>query len=157
MVTLLAGCGGRAVRPAAEVSTVPVGQCADPATSGVVSESPSTMRADRDLDGDGVAETVIADKKRCGDGNCHWNIFTSGSEAGCRRYLGTVSGQSIEGLDTRGPHGYSDVRGWWRLDSDDRYLLQLYEYQRGGYRLVEVLLCRMAGDDRLQCAMEDGQ
>lgn len=131
------------------------GDCGDPARDGVVGPSPATERADRDLNGDGVAEWVSTDRRLCGDhGNCRWNIFTSQPEGGCRRYLGTVDAVGIEVLADRGEDGFADLRGWWRLSGGTRYLLQHYRYSAGSYRIAEALICRQEQDDRLLCAEE---
>lgn len=154
-LTLAVGCGGKDRRPKlAAVANARVGDCADPETSGVVSASPSLRHADRDLDGDRAPELVVADRAMCSGENCYWNVFTDDAAAGCRRYVGTISGAAIDRLGRRGDDGFRALRGWWRLGGDDRYLLQLYEYRRGGYRLVEALLCRREADDRLLCATE---
>ncbi len=159
-VVLLAagGCAGRrAVGPGPERAhpagaTVGLGACADPATDGMVGERIVPRRADRDLDGDGRAEVVVADRTLCThSGNCYWNVFGRLGK-GCQRYLGTVAGVGIERLQPRGDLGFHDLRSWWRLAGDDRFLLQRLRFRGDGYRLVEVLVCRKQKDDRLLCA-----
>lgn len=155
VAAVLAACGGKSARPKlAPVANARVGDCADVERAGVVSASPSLRRADRDLDGDGNAEVVVADREMCTGDNCYWNLFADDGAADCRRYLGTVSGFTIDRLQNSGDDGFRSLRGWWRLASGDRYLLQRFEYRRGGYRLVEAMVCRQEDDDRLLCASE---
>jgi hypothetical protein len=45
----------------------------------------------------------------------------------------------------------ADVRGYWNLHGG-RLLLQSYRFQRGGYRIVEALVCKRGDDDKLDCA-----
>lgn len=151
----IAGCTRqKPVRPI-PVSTAAVGQCADPASSGVISKSPRPQRADRDLDGDGRAEVVVADRAMCtGEGNCYWNIYRKAEGDACHRYLGTVAAAVIDRLVRRGEDGFHDLRGWWRLTSDSRFLLQEYRYRHGGYRMAEAMVCRQGEDDRLDCATD---
>ncbi|HUH02504.1 MAG TPA: hypothetical protein VML75_10935 [Kofleriaceae bacterium] len=156
LLVLASGCGTRSVgggagRPVPP-STVTVGTCGDPARDGVIGPGAAIEHADRDLNGDGTPELVVVDRGLCsGAGNCHWNIF-SGTTDGCRRYLGTVAAHGIEPLRERGEDGYRDLRGWWRLSGGGRVLLQHYQYRAGGYRVIDALVCRQEGDDRLLCA-----
>jgi hypothetical protein len=150
------GCGGRgSVRPkypqALPVRTdVEVGECADPAKQGVIGRTPNLVRADRDLDGDRVAEIVVADRELCTvEGNCHWNLYRRQGQ--CYRYLGTVSAASLQRVGPRS-EGFIGLRGWWKLTAGERILLQEYRFLRGGYRLVEALPCRQTDDDRIVCA-----
>jgi len=137
------------------VSVGRVGQCADPVRGGVLSERPRLSRADRDLDGDRQPEVVVADRRMCtAQGNCYWNVYTKDRTSGCQRYLGTVAAAFIDRLARRGDDGFHDLRGWWRLSSDSRVLLQEYHYRHGGYRVVEAMACRQEGDDRLLCATD---
>ena len=118
-------------------------------------DRPSPWRADRDLDGDGADELVVADRTLCtSEGNCHWNLYRA--EGDCHRYLGTVSAVGIQRIRPRGEDGFYGLRGWWRLTSGGRVLLQEYRFRRGGYRLVEAFLCRQASDDQLLCQEQDG-
>ena len=150
-----AGCSrAKPTRPI-PISTASVGQCADPSRAGVVSKSPRLQRADRDLDGDGKPEAVVADESICtADGNCYWNIYSQDASAGCQRYLGTIAGSVIDRLVRRGDDGFHDLRAWWRLTSDSRFLLQEYRYRHGGYRMAEAMVCRQGEDDRLECATD---
>lgn len=132
-----------------------LGVCGEPGKAGVVSSRPDLRRADRDLDGDGAVELVAADRGLCRAGNCYWNVFSGRIEDGCRRYLGTIAGAAIDRLGRRGEDGYHDLRGWWSLGSGDRQLLQEYRFRNGGYRIVEAMVCRQEGDDRLTCAREE--
>ena len=120
----------------------------------MMSRSPRTDRADRDLDGDGAREPIVVDRALCtGEGNCYWNVFV-GPAAGasdCARFAGTFEGGALEPLTTRGDDNMADVRGYWNLHGG-RLLLQSYRFMRGGYRLVEALLCKRAVDDKLDCA-----
>ncbi len=163
LLALLAGasaCAGRrsralTPRPAPPPATVGIGDCADPRRDGVIGAAPQPTRADRDLDGDEVVEVVVADRSMCTpEGNCHWNIFARDAGSRCHRYLGTVAAAAIEPLVERGEDGYRTLRGWWRF-SVERSLVQEYRFVRGGYRLVEALLCREAEGDRLLCANTD--
>ncbi|MBP8810953.1 MAG: hypothetical protein KBG48_18685 [Kofleriaceae bacterium] len=154
------GCGGpRAAGPrppsATQVPTpqVKVGECATPERDGVMSATPARQRHDTDLDGDGEPEVVIADRALCQGDNCHWNVFVADGAAGCQRFAGTLAGTALE----RGPAApgqFAPVRAYWHLGGD-RVLLHDYQFRRGGYQLVEVILCRRRGDDRLACAEPD--
>jgi hypothetical protein len=120
----------------------------------VLSSTPELDRGDRDLDGDGALEAVVADRTLCTRaGNCRWNIF--GKEQGCWRYLGTVAAAGLELLPDRGEGGYQPLVGWWRFEGR-RSLRQEYRYRLGGYRLVDTLICREQDDDRVLCASESG-
>ena len=132
---------------------VQVGACGDPARDGVISDRPRLEHADRDLDGDGQNELVVRDLAKCtSDGNCYWNVFAQPREAGeCTRYLGTFEGKQLYRLDAKGDGNMSDVQVWW-MQHDGRALLQTYHFVRGGYLLSEVLQCKRASDDRLECA-----
>ena len=160
----LGGCGHR--RGTRAPRTIPspsvqVGACAEPGRDGVMSASPRVDRvdrADRDLDGDGAVETIVVDRAMCtADGNCYWNVFRPpGAQASsCARYAGTFAGSALEPLTARGDDNMQDVRGYWTLHGD-RLLLQSYRFVRGGYQLVDALLCRRAGDDRLDCTDAKG-
>jgi hypothetical protein len=132
-----------------------VGACGQPGRDGVMSAAPKTERADRDLDGDGTVESIVVDRSMCTpEGNCYWNVFLAPKAAGeCARYAGTFAAAALEPQTSRGEDGLSDVRGYWNLHGG-RLLLQSYRFQRGGYQLVEALLCRRGTDDKLEC-MDD--
>ncbi len=156
MSVLVSGCGRKRgtspapARPLPVQGDVRVGDCADPAKEGVVGEAPSLDRADRDLNDDGNDEVVVAARGMCTkEGNCHWNLYRTEGE--CHRYLGTVSASGIQRIPPRGEDGFYGLRGFWRLTGDGRVLLQEYRFRRGGYRLVEAVLCRQADDDRILC------
>lgn len=140
---------------AAALSSIQVGACATPGRDGVMGTSPRVDRADRDLNGDGRPEAIVVDRSMCSsDGNCYWNVFllpASSSGADCARYAGTFEGRALEPLGTRGDDNMADVRGYWNLHGG-RLLLQSYRFARGGYRIVEALLCRRGNDDKLDCA-----
>ncbi|ACY14908.1 hypothetical protein [Haliangium ochraceum] len=157
---LALGCGGRRSdgpkhpRPLPVEPTLGTGECGDPARDGVIGEAPTLSHADRDLDGDGEDEVVVADRDICTpEGNCHWNVFHD--DAGCLRYLGTLSAARVQRLGRRGERGFSDVRAVWYLTGQQRLLVQEYRFLRGGYRIAEVLLCRQSDDDIVQCAEVD--
>lgn len=157
----LAACGSRppaklAVHAPRATHSVDVGECADPQRDGVISEAPTTVHADRDLGGDAGVEQVVADRKMCDEaGNCHWNVFVAPRAPDeCVRYAGTLAATTLEPLSSSGQLGMRDVRGYWKLPSG-RVLVQDYRFSRGGYRVVDALLCRTADDDRLECAEED--
>lgn len=137
--------------------SVQVGACGEPGRDGVMGTSPKLDRADRDLNGDGTPEPIVVDRSMCtSDGNCHWNVFLApprGSQE-CSRYAGTFSAAALEPLAAKGDDNMSDVRGYWNLHGG-RLLLQSYRFVRGGYQLVEALLCRRAADDRLDCEDTD--
>ncbi len=136
--------------------SVQVGSCATPTRDGVISARPELEHADRDLDGDGLAEVIVVDRAMCAsDGNCYWNVFTTPHAAGeCARYAGTFAAAALEPLASKGDDNMSDVRGYWNLHGG-RMLLQSYRFTRGGYQIVDVLLCKRAADDRLVCADGD--
>jgi hypothetical protein len=156
-VALLAACQRehRATAPRAiPTPSVQVGSCATPGHDGVTSSAPRIERADRDLDGDGAAEAIVVDRSLCtAEGNCYWNLFIvpRPGSADCARYAGTFEGSALEPLATKGDDHMADVRGYWNLHGG-RLLLQSYRFLRGGYRLVEALLCKRADDDKLDCA-----
>jgi hypothetical protein len=135
-------------------TSVQVGSCANPGRDGVLGPSPRLDRADRDLNGDGVAEAIVVDRSLCtAEGNCYWNVFVlppAGSSE-CARYVGTFEGGALEPLTTTGDDNMADVRGYWNLHGG-RLLLQSYKFLHGGYRIVDALLCKRAGDDTLECA-----
>jgi hypothetical protein len=134
-----------------------VGSCGQPGRDGVMSASPRAERADRDLNNDGVLEPVVVDRALCtAEGNCYWNVFLSPPPAApteCARYAGTFAASALEPLAGRGDDNMSDIRGYWNLHGG-RLLLQSYRFARGGYQLVEALLCRRGSDDKLEC-MDD--
>lgn len=135
--------------------SVGLGECGQPERDGVVTSSPRIDRADRDLDGDGRAELIAVDRANCDSwGNCYWNVFKPSSGAGtCSRYLGTFAGATLELLSSTGDDNMRGVRAYWSQPSG-RLLLQSYRFRWGGYMVdgSEVLECRRAGDDRLECA-----
>ncbi|HEX4423641.1 MAG TPA: hypothetical protein VH165_37280 [Kofleriaceae bacterium] len=134
--------------------SVQVGSCATPGRDGVIGARPRLDRADRDLNGDGAVEAIVVDRSLCtGEGNCYWNVFISpaAGSSDCARYAGTFEGRALEPLPTKGDDNMADVRGYWNLHGD-RLLLQSYRFLRGGYRIVEALLCRRSNDDQLDCA-----
>lgn len=138
-------------RPAVQ-SSVQIGSCAAPERDGVISGAPRLDRADRDLNGDGVAEIIVVDRTLCtAEGNCSWNVFLVPSGGDCPRYAGTFAGSALEVLATKGDDSMADVRGYWNLQGG-RLLLQSYRFARGGYRIVDALLCKRGGDDKLDCA-----
>jgi hypothetical protein len=133
--------------------SVQVGACAQPGRDGVMSASPKVDRADRDLNGDGTPESIVVDRAMCSaDGNCYWNVFRPppAGSTDCARYAGTFAGAALEPLDGKGEDNMRDVRGYWNLQGG-RLLLQSYRFVRGGYQLVDALLCRRAADDKLEC------
>jgi hypothetical protein len=162
LVTLALGLGLAACQRAPRATTprpapssgIPVGSCAKPGHDGVIGAAPKLDRADRDLDGDGEREAIVVDRALCtAEGNCYWNVFV-GPRTGstdCARYAGTFEGSALEPLATKGDDNMADVRGYWNLHGG-RLLLQSYRFLRGGYRIVEALLCKRAADDRLDCA-----
>jgi hypothetical protein len=134
-------------------ASVQPGTCAEPERDGVMSERPRVDHADRDLDGDGQAELIVVDREKCSsDGNCYWNVFRrSRDPSECARYAGTFAGSALETLASRGEDNMSDVRAYWK-QSGNRMLLQSYRFVRDGYRIEDVLQCKRAPDDRLDCA-----
>jgi len=146
------GSSGPRVMP---TPSVQVGACGDPSRDGVIGTSPNIDHADRDLDGDGALEPVAVDRSMCtGDGNCYWNVFVRPKAGGCSRYSGTIAAAALELLATKGEDGMTDVRGYWNLHGS-RLLLQTYRFVRGGYEIVDTLLCKRAADDKLECADSD--
>ncbi len=155
LVLMAAACGPKP-RPAPRSATMPVptvrvGDCAAPERDGVRSDSPRIKRADRDLDGDGDPEIVVADESLCtADGNCYWNVFVH-EDASCERYAGTLAGAVLEPQPPAGGSGWPPVRAYWNLGGGKRVLVQEYQFRRGGYVLSETLVCRRQEDDRLLC------
>lgn len=153
---LFGACASRPHRPTIPRSTVGVGSCADPARDGVVGAHPHLEHADRDLNGDGRPELVVADRSLCtAAGNCRWNIFTRRAGTHCYRYIGTVSAKAIEALPERDEDGFHELRGWWALTGRGRMLLQEYQFRYGGYRIQRALLCRRQ-EDRVICGRDGG-
>jgi hypothetical protein len=152
----LTGCPSRRTTTPKVMPTpsVQVGSCGEPGRDGVMSAKPKLDRADRDLDGDGRAESIVVDRALCTtEGNCYWNVFVGprGREAGeCARYAGTFKAAALEPLATKGEDNMTDVRGYWNLHGG-RLSLETYRFVRGGYLLVEAVQCKRAGDDRLEC------
>jgi hypothetical protein len=155
-LAVLWGCGG-APPPARGPGQLPpasvrVGDCADPARDGVISEPPRLEHDDHDLDGDAVKEVVTVDRRLCTpEGNCYWNLFAGRAEGGCHRYLGTIEAGWFQRLRDRGEDGYHDLRAWWRF-SADRSLVQQYRFRAGGYQVVDALICRRVPDGQTLCA-----
>jgi hypothetical protein len=138
--------------------SIQVGACGEPGRDGVISAKPKTGRADRDLNDDGVNESIVTDRALCtAEGNCYWNVFVAppaNDPTACSRYVGTFAAAGLEPLASRGENNMRDVRGYWNLHGG-RVLLQSYRFTRGGYQLVDALLCRRGSDDKLEC-MDDG-
>jgi hypothetical protein len=161
LVVALAACTHPHGAAAPRVRSVPtpaiaVGTCGEPGRDGVMGSSPNLDRADRDLDGDGRPEAIVVDRALCTpEGNCYWNVFRAASRddgpGACARYIGTFEGAALEPLPTRGDDNMSDVRAYW-TQRGGRLLLQSYRYTRGGYRIDDVLQCKRAADDRIECA-----
>jgi hypothetical protein len=143
------------------IPSVQVGDCGTPGTDGVMSEHPEAVRADRDLDGDGTDEVVVADRTMCThEGNCYWNVFVAprpDAADQCQRFAGTLAAAALEPDPSggRGEDNFADLRGYWLLTSGGRLLLHEYRFRRGGYQVVDAILCRREGDDRLQCEAPD--
>jgi hypothetical protein len=135
------------------VPSVQVGSCGEPGRDGVMGKSPQLDHADRDLDGDGKPEAIVVDRSMCtAEGNCFWNAFALPKIDGeCARYIGTFEAAALEPLTSRGDENMIDVRGYFNLHSG-KLLLQSYRFARGGYRIVDALLCKRAADDKLDCA-----
>ena len=156
VVVAIVACGGknRVSSPRDMPSpTIQVGACGEPGRDGVMGKSPRVEHADRDLDGDGVKEAIVVDRALCtSEGNCYWNVFLA-PKAGtrdCSRYAGTFAGQALEPLASKGEDNMSDVRGYWNLHGG-RLSLESYRFVRGGYQLVDALVCKRDHDDKLEC------
>jgi hypothetical protein len=137
--------------------SVQVGACGRPGVDGVIGKSPKIERWDRDLDGDGVDEYVVVDRAMCSSAdNCYWNIFRPppAGTTECARYAGTFAAAALEPMSAKGEDNMQDIRGYWHLHGG-RMLLQSYRFMRGGYQLVDALLCRRAADDKLECTDSD--
>ena len=155
LLLLLASCTRKQTAPTTvrmPMASVQPGNCAEPERDGVLSEQPRIEHADRDLDGDGMAELIVVDRAKCSDDNCYWNVFRRSRDPGeCARYAGTFAGSALETLASRGEENMSDVRAYWK-QTGNRMLLQSYRFVRDGYRIEDVLQCKRAPDDRLDCA-----
>src|SRR4051812_292659 len=96
--------------------SIQVGACGQPGRDGVMGASPKVDRADRDLNGDGVVETIVVDRSLCTpEGNCYWKVFLiprPGTQD-CARYAATFAGAAPEPLASKGEDNMSDVRGFW--------------------------------------------
>lgn len=135
--------------------SVQVGSCAEPGKDGVMGERPRAERADRDLGGTGTPAIVVVDRGKCTAlGNCYWNVFEPARAGSCARYLGTFAAAALEPLASKGDDNMSDVRAYW-VEDGGRTLLQTYRFVRGGYQIVDVVQCKRAGDDRIECADGD--
>ena len=162
LALVLAACGGHTKRKvtAVPVPTVAVGDCGSPGKDGVMGASPDPVHADRDLDGDGAVEVVIADRTMCTpEGNCYWNVFVpppDGAADACERFAGTLAAVALEESGGHGEDNFVDLRGYWRLTGGGRLLLQEYRFRRGGYQVTDAILCRREGDDRLLCEEPEG-
>jgi hypothetical protein len=134
-------------------ASVQPGSCGEPGRDGVMGTKPEVDHADRDLDSDGRPEIIVVDRSQCtADGNCYWNVFRQPRDASdCARYAGTFAGANLEPLASRGEDNMTDVRAYWK-QSGGRMLLQSYRYVHEGYRIEDVLQCKRAPDDRLDCA-----
>jgi hypothetical protein len=133
--------------------SIQVGACGEPGKDGVMGQSPRAERADRDLNGDGTTEVIVVDRALCTpEGNCWWNVFVRDPAAAgdCARYAGTFAGAALEPLGSKGEAGMLDVRGYWNLHGG-RLSLESYRFVRGGYQLVDALVCKRASDDKLEC------
>jgi len=154
---LLAACthpSAHTTPQAVPMPTVQPGECGVPGRDGVMSTSPRVDHADRDLDGDGRPEIIVVDRTKCDTrGNCYWNIFKSAAAGECARYLGNFAGAALEPMTSKGDENMSDVRAYWNQPSG-RLLLEPYRFVRGGYVIddADVLQCKRATDDRLECA-----
>lgn len=155
-IALAAACGGKRPPSGPRVlptPTVQVGACGDPQRDGVIGNAPRLERADRDLDGDGQHEIVVVDRAMCtAEGNCYWNVFVPPRPGtpSCARYAGAFAATALETLAGKGDDNMADVRGYWNLHGG-RMLLHSYRFVRGGYQLVDALLCKRAADDKLDC------
>lgn len=130
--------------------------CADPGADGAVSEAPDLDRADRDLNGSGTDEIVVADRELCTpEENCHWNIFWA-EDPECLRFVGTISGVAIEAMQSRGDKDFADLRGWWQLPDEGRMLMQEYTFRGGGYRVETASPCAAEPGGRVVCAEGGG-
>ncbi|HEY4243614.1 MAG TPA: hypothetical protein VGM88_27565 [Kofleriaceae bacterium] len=130
--------------------SIQVGACGVPGKDGVMSASPQLQRADRDLNGDGKPESIVADREMCTpEGNCYWNVFVG--DPGCQRFIGTFAAAALEPQVTVGDEHMVDIRGYWNLHGG-RMLLESYRFSAGGYRTTDALLCRKAADDKIECA-----
>lgn len=141
------------VRPA-PVPSVQVGACARPDRDGVLGSQPRIVHADKDLNGDGVADAIVADRSLCtAEDNCYWNVFVMppAGSGDCTRYAGTFEAHALEPMTAVGDENMADVRGYWNLHGG-RFLLQSYRFLHGGYRIVEALVCKRERDDRVECA-----
>ena len=96
--------------------TIKVGDCGVPEHDGIVSAAPRLVRADRDLDGDGQPEPVVADQAMCtAERNCYWNVFRAAPDGGCARFAGALAGAYLEPR-APGPGGVpASVRAYWNL------------------------------------------
>ncbi|MEO8844158.1 MAG: hypothetical protein ABI591_02975 [Kofleriaceae bacterium] len=146
---------GRTTPRTVPMPSVQPGECGVPGRDGVMSNAPRIDHADRDLDGDGRPEIIVVDRTKCDSlGNCYWNVFKAGTARGeCARYLGNFAGAALETLRSKGDENMSDVRAYWNF-AGGRLLLQPYRFVRGGYLIDDndVLQCKRASDDRLECA-----
>lgn len=157
LIVAIAACthSGESTMPQrVPTTTVRPGECGVPGRDGVMSAAPRVDHADRDLDGDGRPEIIVVDRTKCdSEGNCYWNVFKAGATGECARYLGNFAGAALEPLASKGDENMTDVRAYWRQHGG-RMLLEPYRFVRGAYLIDDsnVLQCKRAADDRLECA-----
>ncbi len=107
------------------------------------SDTPQWKRADKDINGDGTLERVIADVRLCKDDNCYWNVIGSGC-----KLIGVIEGKylSVESQPLV-------VRAYWMFAGSNRALLNSYHWVSGKLILRDVQQCEKFGTS-FQCAPE---
>ena len=125
-----------------------VGACARPDRDGVLSaHAPDSSAPTAISMATASHEAIVVDRSLCtADGNCYWNVFVAppAGASECARYAGTFEARCA------GAAGHRWATTTWPTSAATgtytaaRFLLQSYRFLRGGYRIVEALLCKRA-------------
>lgn len=112
------------------------------------SSAPVWVRSERDFDGDGRADVVIADQTQCDErGNCRWQLFQH-QTAACPVYVGELAGATLAIVES--DEKPMRLQGIWYL-ADNRVLRHEYRMVDGRYELSSATVCRLDADV-VQCA-----
>lgn len=117
------------------------------------SQAPQWVRSDRDFDGDGVVDVVIADRRACDAvGNCYWQLYkgapATAAGARCPEFVGEVAGATLAVVEN--DESPMRLQGLWRL-SATRVMRHEYRLVGGRYELQAVAVCAL-GADAIVCS-----
>lgn len=115
--------------------------------------APLWVRSERDFDGDGILDVVIADRRACDElGNCYWQLYQSSpavaAGADCPRFVGEVAGATLAVVEN--DESPMRVQGLWRL-SAARVMRHEYRLVGGAYELQSAAVC-LVGDKSILCS-----